>query len=99
MTRFRDTKTLLTDPEFRRLIRGLCELSMQERMDITASLRADTAFTVTHHLGRVPTGVIQHIGDAAAKVYADSNDRAAWTDSILRLKCDTSDWHGKIDIF
>lgn len=99
MTLFRDTKTLLHDPDFRRMVRALCDLSMHERLDVTACLTADSPFSVTHHLGRKPAGVIQHIGDAAGKVYADDDDRAAWTQDALQLKCDTADWHGKIDIF
>lgn len=96
--RWRENKTSQTDPELRRLMQDVAAKAPEDRLDVTAG-GADAAFTVDHHLGRIPTGVIQHVGTMAGTIYATTADRAAWTAKQLTLRCDAAGWAGKIDVY
>lgn len=95
---FRDTKTLLQDPQLRNLLLDLCRQANIETIAVTGGA-SGTAFTAAHHLGRRPTGFKFHSGDSGGIIYADSDDVAAWTDSEITLKCDVATWHGNIDLY
>jgi hypothetical protein len=58
---------------------------------ITTPGVANTQFTVTHNLGRIPVGYDVRSIDAAAHVY-DSN-KAGWTKTTMLLKCDVATVH------
>lgn len=45
---------------------------------------ANTSFTVSHNLGRVPTAYIWNV-DQNCVVYDDA--RSGWTDQVMSLKC------------
>ena len=47
----------------------------------------DTEFTVTHNLGKVPTGYIANINQGG---FVYDSDKANWTTIILKLKCTTA---------
>jgi len=94
-----ETSTTAKDPRFRRLVKEISDNAPRERIDITAASAADTAFSVSHSLGRIPTSVIQHAGDAAGIIYATTDDRAAWSRTALQLRCSVANWHGKIDVY
>jgi hypothetical protein len=58
---------------------------------ITTPGAANTQFTVTHNLGRIPVGYDVKSIDAAAHIY-DSN-KPAWTKTQIFLKCDQATVH------
>jgi len=70
-----------------------------ESLSITSTGSADTTFTVTHHIGRVPTGYIVNYIDKAAVVYCDSTDLGNWSTTQIKLKCDTANTKVKIVVF
>ena len=51
---------------------------------VTSSGTANLEFTVTHNLGRVPTGYIWNV-DQGQTVYSSSKN--LWDDKTFRLKC------------
>jgi len=58
--------------------------SRAEAIETTITVGADTDFTLTHHLGRTPSGFIVTSIDRAGIIYADSS---TWTDTEITLKC------------
>lgn len=56
----------------------------------------NTEFTVTHHLGYVPTGYILCKTDKACNIYTGST---AWTAAAQYLKCDVANCAVKIIVF
>ncbi|MHC4560807.1 MAG: hypothetical protein ACYS80_26295 [Planctomycetota bacterium] len=56
-------------------------------VDVADSGSANTEFSFSHYLNRVPTGFIVTKSDKAASVY-DSG--TAWTTSTIYLKCDAA---------
>ena len=95
---FRESNAAKDDPLLRRLLNDLCEQSSMETLDITGAA-SGTAFTAAHNLGRTPISFHFRDGDSAGVIYADSTDRAAWSEKIVQFKCDVATWHGKIDLY
>src|SRR5512138_1957313 len=79
-----------TDPTIARLaniINGQITFDANIRCKIvtaTSHITANTEFTVTHNLGRVPTGYIWNV-DQGQTVYSSSKN--LWDDKTFRLKC------------
>ncbi len=67
-----------------------------ESLGVASTGTADAEFSITHHLGRVPSGFILTKSDAACAVY-DSG--TAWTENIVYLKCDTANVAITISLF
>ena len=65
-------------------------------LTVADSGNADTEFSVTHYLGRVPSGFIVTKSDKACSVY-DSG--TAWTTSTIYLKCDAANVALTIAVF
>lgn len=77
-------KGILTalDTAFRRI--AAMPFNRSESVSCSDTGSADAQFSVTHHLGRTPTGFLLTRIDKAGAVY-DSG--AAWTDTTIYLKC------------
>lgn len=54
-------------------------------VDVADSGTANTEFTVTHNLGRIPTKYIVVRQDKAGSVYDSST--GSWTSTTMKLKC------------
>ena len=69
--------------------RNIAEIPYNQSQSLTVanSGNADTEFSVTHHLGRTPTGFIVTDIDKAGIVY-DSG--TVWTTSLIYLKCNVA---------
>jgi hypothetical protein len=72
-------------------VNGLWPGTLAGGYTITTPGVANTEFTVTHNLGRVPIGYDIKSIDAAAHVY-DSR-KALWTNKVMFLKCDQATVH------
>jgi len=72
-------------------VNGLWPGTLAGGYAITTPGVANTAFTVTHNLGRIPIGYDVKSIDAAAHIY-DSN-KAGWTKTQMFLKCDVATVH------
>lgn len=73
--------------EHRFLLNNLTRLNMSAfyATSLTTHAVADTEFSITHNLNRIPEIVIWNVDTTAAMIY-DSN-RAGWTKTALTLKC------------
>jgi hypothetical protein len=67
-----------------------------EFRDVTSHAVADTEFTVSHSLGRLPGGYMVVKRDKAATVY---NGITSWTDSAIYLRCNVSSASLRLIIF
>ena len=63
----------------------------------TSHATANTEDTVTHNLGRVPVGYLVIDRDKAGMVY--SSNKAAWTTTTMRLKCDVASTTATLLVF
>lgn len=70
--------------------------NQSESVEVSDTGNADTEFTVTHHLGRTPTGFIVTNTDKAAQVY-DSG--TAWTSTSVYLKSATANCAVTVTVF
>lgn len=70
--------------------------NQSERLTVADTGNADTEFTVTHYLGRIPAGFIVTDADKACSVY-DSG--TAWTNNAIYLKCDAANTAISILVF
>ena len=70
--------------------------NMSESLEVADTGNADTEFSVTHHLDRIPTGYMLTYNDKACSVY-DSG--TAWTKHVVYLKCDTANVNIKLVVF
>lgn len=66
---------------------SILNMSAHYQTGITTPGVANTQFTITHNLGRIPKIVIWDV-DQAAIIYDDA--RNTWTDSVLYLKCNVA---------
>lgn len=67
-----------------------------ESLNVADTGSADTEFSTTHHIGRVPAGFILTKSDKAACVY-DSG--TAWTTTTIYLKCNSANAAITISVF
>ena len=58
-----------------------------EWLQATSHGTANTEFSVTHHLNRVPTGYLVAQRNKGGVIY---NGSTAWTDALIYLKCTTT---------
>lgn len=99
----------IKDPETKKfadkLIRMLDDLinkiagipfNRSESLTVADSGSADTEFSITHHLGRVPAGFILTKSDKAAVLY-DSG--SAWTTTTIYLKCNVANAALTVSVF
>lgn len=70
--------------------------NQSEALTVADSGSADTEFSVTHHLGRAPSGYIITKSDKACSVY-DSG--TTWTTTLIYLKCDTANVALSLSVF
>lgn len=56
----------------------------------TTPFGANTEFSITHNLGRIPTGWLKVKGHKAADFYFEAG-MTAWTETTMSLKCDKSE--------
>lgn len=70
-----------------------------EELTVSDTGTANATFSVTHHIGRLPTGYIVSFIDKAAVVYCDSTDLANWSTSEIKLKCNTANTKVEIVVF
>lgn len=60
------------------------------RVTAISPAAANTAFTLSHTLGSVPEGAFHGLGGtnvAVGVVYASEDDKRAWTDSSIVVRC------------
>jgi len=70
--------------------------NQSQSLSVSDTGNADTEFSVTHHLGRVPAGFLLTKSDAACAVY-DSG--TTWTNSLIYLKCNAANAAIEITVF
>lgn len=70
--------------------------NQSESLTVADTGNANTEFSITHHLGRTPSGFIITKSDKAASVY-DSG--TTWTTSLIYLKCDTANVALSLSVF
>ncbi len=70
--------------------------NQSESLTVSDTGNANTEFSVTHHLGRVPNGFIITKSDKACSVY-DSG--TAWTSTTIYLKCDAANTALSLSVF
>ena len=80
-----DKITTLLDQVFRKI--ASIPFNQSYSIDVADTGNANTKFTVTHHLGRVPNGFILTNSDKASVVY---DDGTAWTTTSIYLKCNSA---------
>lgn len=61
--------------------------NQSESLDVADTGNANTEFSVTHHLDRVPVGFFVTNADKAVSVYASGT---AWTSTTIYLKADAA---------
>ena len=59
--------------------------NLRSNLQTVAAPTADVAFDVTHNLGKTPEMAVG-LPTASASLYATTEDRAAWTDTMIRLR-------------
>lgn len=57
---------------------------------------ANTAFSLTHNLGRIPVGFIVVYADLATSIY---DGGVAWTSTTISLKSSTANVHLRVFVF
>lgn len=70
--------------------------NQSESLTVADTGTANTEFSVTHHLSRVPNGFIITKSDKACSVY-DSG--TTWTNSLIYLKCDAANTALSLSVF
>lgn len=70
------------DLAFRRI--AAMPFNRSESVNVSDTGTADTQFSITHHLGRVPTGYVVMRLNKAASIY---DGATSWTASAIYLKC------------
>lgn len=70
--------------------------NQSESLTVADTGNANTEFSITHHLGRVPNGYIITKSDKACGVY-DSG--TTWTTTTIYLKCDTANVALSLSVF
>lgn len=68
-------------------------LNKSSQVSVADTGTADTEFTVSHYLGRIPEGYLLTCTDKAASVYESGT---AWTATTIYLKCSAA--NAKIDL-
>lgn len=91
---FADKLVTFLDDIFRKV--ASIPFNQSQSLSVSDTGNADTEFSVTHHLGRVPAGFLLTKSDAAASVY-DSG--TAWTDRLIYLKCNAANVAIQITVF
>lgn len=89
-----DKITTVLDTNFRKIAQ--IPFNLSEIVSIADTGVADTEFTVTHHLGHVPSGFLVTMSDKACACY-DSG--TAWTSSAIYLKCNAASAAIKVLVF
>lgn len=84
----------MLDSTFRKV--ASIPFNQSESLAVADSGNANTEFSVTHHLGRMPVGFIVTKSDAACSVY-DSG--TTWTTTTIYLKCDAANTALTISVF
>ena len=74
------------DLAFRRI--AAMPFNRSESVSVTDTGNADTEFSVTHHLGRVPNGYLVTRINVAGAIYESGT---AWSDATIYLKCSAAD--------
>ncbi len=64
--------------------------------EATSHAVANTEFSITHHLNRVPTGYLIGQRNKAGIIY---NGSTTWTDSLIYLKCDVTEMTFRVFIW
>lgn len=70
--------------------------NQSESLTVADTGNANTEFSLTHHLSRVPNGFIITKSDKACSVY-DSG--TTWTSSMIYLKCDAANVALSLSVF
>jgi len=70
--------------------------NQSESLTVADTGNANTEFSITHHLSRVPNGFIITKSDKACSVY-DSG--TTWTTSLIYLKCDAANVALSLSVF
>lgn len=70
--------------------------NQSESLTVADTGNADTEFSLTHHLSRIPNGYIITKSDKACGVY-DSG--TTWTTKTMYLKCDTANVALSLSVF
>ena len=84
----------MLDSTFRRV--AVIPFNQSESLTVADSGNANTEFSKTHHLGRIPNGFLVTKSDKACSVY-DSG--TAWTISTIYLKCDAANVALSLSVF
>ena len=91
---FADKLVTFLDDIFRKV--SSIPFNQSQSISVSDTGNADTEFSVTHHLGRVPAGFILTKSDAACAIY-DSG--TAWTDGLVYLKCNAANVAIEVTVF
>lgn len=70
-----------------------------ESLNVADTGSADTTFTLSHHLGRVPSGLFVTRIDKAGIVYVDSTDFGNWSTTEIKFKCSVANALIKLSVF
>lgn len=70
-----------------------------ETLEVSDTGSANTTFTITHHIGRMPIGYIVSFIDKAAIVYCDSTDFGNWSTTEIKLKCNMANVKVNLCVF
>ena len=70
--------------------------NQSQSLSVSDTGNADTEFSITHHLGRVPAGFILTKSDAACAIY-DSG--TAWTNNLIYLKSNAANVAIEITVY
>lgn len=89
-----DKMQVFLDDIFRKV--ASIPFNQSQSLSVSDTGNADTEFSVTHHLGRVPAGFMLTKSDAACALY-DSG--TTWTTSLIYLKCNTANVAIEITLF
>jgi hypothetical protein len=88
-------------PELRRIFAAHNELATNaeaklrrvptsQLVSVNASSVADTPFVVPHNLNAIPKTFSAQM-EQAGNCYATADDRAEWTTSLIKIRCNVSD--------
>jgi len=86
--------TTFLDETFRKV--SAIPFNQSESLSVADTGNANTEFSVTHHLGRVPNGYILTKSNLACNIY-DSG--TTWTTDLIYLKCDTANAVIEVTVF
>lgn len=73
--------------------------NQSESLTVADTGNADTTKTATHHLGRIPNGLIVTRIDKAGIIYVDSTDYGNWTTTQISFKCSVANAEVVLSVF